>query len=31
MAGVDLVAGVAAQVDLHPKALLLLQVHNRHH
>ena len=27
MAGVDLVAGVAAQVDLHPNPLLLLQVH----
>ena len=27
MAGVDLVARVAAQVDLHPNPLLLLQVH----
>ena len=27
MARVDLVAGVAAQVDLHPNPLLLLQVH----
>ena len=27
MAWVDFVAGVAAQVDLHPNPLLLLQVH----